>query len=499
MSEQKLLLKLSDPDFRVRNLYKIVNKNGEWVQFVPNVLQEEINKMRAKFKRMMILKSRQIGFSTNEIVSMTDEAAFSKNQTTLILAHEQDSIKKLFRIVQRTYKSMPDQLKPRLDRGGGSKYEYYFPEINSRIYCDLESRSDTIQRLHISECAFMKDSAKLKATLQTVPINGRVTIETTANGMANFFYDMWNDKDSIYRKFFFPWFLFPDYKMDAPLKMVLTDEEKDFIKKAKKLFNHSISKEQLAFRRFKKQELKRSSHDQTLVTFEQEYPEDDKTCFLASGDPVMDLFEIDKQLTESPDPISDDKGFAILDQHDGRFEYVCGADPAEGITRDFSAAVMIKVRTKQVVARIRGQWKPSDFADKLFELCKLYSSHKFGMPRLAVERNNHGHAVLLKLDEILRYPNIFVDLRDERMGWKTDNVTRPVMIDNFIDAAETRLLKVLDREILGECLTLIDNNGKIEAAEGKHDDCIIACAIAFQLALAASSSVYENLESRILV
>ena len=55
------------------------------------------------------------------------------------------------------------------------------------------------------------------------------------------------------------------------------------------------------------------------------------------------------------------------------------------------------------------------------------------------------------------------------------------MIDKFIDALELDYLKIYDKDILSECLTLIDNNGKIEAASGKHDDLIIACSIALQV------------------
>jgi hypothetical protein len=483
--------------WRVNTLYTIVDKNGRQVPFRQNVLQEKVFDDRSR--RKMILKARQFGFSTNEIVDMFDDICFTRNATYVILAHEQDSIKKLFRIVQRLYKFMPEEIRPRLDRGGGSKYEMYFPELNSRIYCDLESRSDTMQRLLVSECAFMKDSAKLKATLQAVPLNGRVTIETTANGMANHFYDMWIDPNQPYQKFFFPWFIFPEYKMPAPADLRLTDEEIAFVKKAKKQFNFAITKEQIAYRRFKKAELKASSHDKTRVSFEQEYPEDDITCFLSSGETVMDLGKIKKMLDSLGEPLSDNEGVKVYKEYDRTKTYVCGADIAEGIRKDFSVGVMIEVETRTVVAKIRGQWKPGEFADKLFEFCERYSSAGRGFPILAVERNNHGHAVILKLNEILGYPALFVNPLDERLGWLTSSVTRPIMINALIDWIEDGHLVVNDKEILTECLTLIDDNGKIEAASGKHDDSFVATAIALQIAIANSLTVYDNLENRIRI
>lgn len=489
---------LTNPVWRAKSIYSIVDKGGNQIPFRPNAVQEKI--IQEPSPRKMILKARQFGVSTGELIRQFDWVCFNKNSTACIIAHEQDSIKKLFRIIQRAYKFWPKELehyRPRIDRGGGSKYEMYFPDINSRIYCDLESRSDTIGWLHVSEAAFMKDSAKLKATLQTVPMStGRVTLETTANGMANYYYDMWVDPDQPYKKLFYPWFIFPEYKLAGKLTEKLSEDEILFIKKAKRLYGVSITEEQINFRRFKKAELKVSSHDKTRVTFEQEYPEDDQTCFLSSGEAVMDLFKIKKYIEEANAPLSNTDGVKIYKQPVKHRRYVIGADPAEGVHRDFSVGVVLDQDTKEVVAVGRGQWKPSIFAQKLHEIGKLYSSPGGIFPILAVERNNHGHAVLLALDEMHCYPNLYVH-SDERLGWKTDNITRPVMMNTIVDAIEDRVIRVDDREILNECLTLVDNAGKIEAADGKHDDCITASAIALQVCLSNSLSIYDDIESKI--
>lgn len=467
--------------------------------FYPNEIQEKI--IQDGSNRKMILKARQFGVSTGEIIRMFDWVCFNHNATACILAHEQDSIKKLFRIAQRAYKFWPEALlefRPELDRGGGSKYEMYFPSINSRIYCDLESRGDTIGWLHVSEAAFMKDSSKLKSTLQAVPITtGIVTLETTANGMANHYFDMWNDPDQPYKKHFYPWFIFNEYQIPLTGKLSkFTEDEHLLVKKAKRMYGVDITPEQINFRRLKKSELKTSSFDKTRVTFEQEYPEDDNTCFLSSGDAVMDLFKIKKAMEDLPEPIEDRDGVRLYKSPVRGRRYICGADPAEGVKKDFSVAIMIDAETCEVVAVARGQWKPSLFAEKLNALSRRYSSPGRDFPLLAVERNNHGHAVLLALDDILGYPNIYVH-PDEKLGWRTDGVTRPVMMDNFIDAVEDGYMKVNDRDILNECLTLIDNAGKIEAANGKHDDCITASAIALQVRRANSLSIYDDIDLKI--
>lgn len=467
-----------DPIWRLKNLYSIVDKNGQKVPFKPNIVQEKIN--LSQKKRKMILKARQFGVSTNELIKLLDWVLFNENATAAILAHEQDAIKKLFRIVRRAYEFLPEQLKPELDRGGGSMYEMYFPKINSRIYCDLQIRGDTIGRLHVSEAAFMKDSSALKATLQAVPIEtGQVTIETTPNGMANFFYDMWSDQESIYEKIFFPWYIFPEYRIKVK-DLTLSDEEKALIKKAKNLYKLNLDHEQIAYRRFKKAEMKSSSFDKKRVPFEQEYPEDDKSCFLSSGESVIDAFKIDSMISNAKDPIETINGIKIYKKPIISKNYVCGADPAEGVGKDYSSAVIIDIDSCEVVAVFQGYLKPNLFAQKLVEMCNHYKNENTYPPLLAVERNNHGHAVLLELDH-LSYPNIYISERDNKPGWRSDGITRPLMVDKFIQSLESDYIKIYDRSILSECLTLIDNNGKIEAATGKHDDLIIACSIALQV------------------
>lgn len=490
-------MKILDPLWRLTHLYYIVDKNGQKILFKPNELQDVVNK--TPDLRKMILKSRQIGFSTQEILKMLDFTIFGRNRTSCILAHENDAIEKLFRIVQRAYKWMPDDLKPKLDRGGGSKFEYYFPEINSRIYCDLESRGDTIQKLHVSEFAFMKNASKVKSTLQAVPLNGEVTIETTANGMGNHFYDMWVDPDQPYKKMFFPWFMFQAYRMPVGKPLAYTDEELELINKAKKIYSVDVDQEQIAFRRLKKAELKDNAYDTNRVPFEQEYPEDDTTCFLTSGNSVMDSFVIKQLMDDARPPIKDNGWMKLYAEPDKTKTYVCGADVAEGVGGDYSVGVMIEIQSRKVVGVIRGHWKPYEFAHKLKELCNVFKAPGRIHPLLGVERNNHGHAVLLELSEHIHYENLYVH-SDEKLGWRTDNVSRPIMINAFIDAVENKYLNIHDLMILAECLTLINCNGKIEAADNKHDDCIVATAISLQLCLNSSNlDNYDNIERRILL
>jgi hypothetical protein len=478
--DQKIYRNLSDPLWRLNNLYSIVDKKSNEVGFIENVIQAKVNQSKAKKK--IILKARQFGISTNEILKNFDHVCWNKNVTSCILAHEKDSITKLFRIVRRAHDFMHPQLRPDLDRGEGSKYEFYFPKRNSRIYCDLESRGDTINKLHVSEAAFIKDPYKVRATMQAVPIDGDITIESTPNGM-NWFFDFWNE-DNGYEKLFFPWYLHHEYRI-ATEPLTWSSEEKEVAKYAIKHFGVKMTDEQMMFRRVKKLEIK----DAFIV----EYPENPIDCFLGSGQAAMDMKKLHGILLGLAPPISDDEeGLRIYEQRDSKSRYVCGADTAEGDDGDYSVATIYNVETKKQCAVLRGHWKPADFAYKVDALCKMYQRGD-RLPWLAVERNNHGHSVISELENHIHYPNLFQDA-DEKLGWLTNMVSRPIMMDAFVQGVESDMVKLTDHDTVKECLTLIKASGRIEADTGKHDDCVVASAIAVQLIIKSGSiDLYEDI------
>lgn len=482
-----------DPLWRLENIYKIITKESEKVTFTPNKIQQVINASKAR--RKIVLKARQFGVTTNCVLELLDYTMFNRNVTSVILAHEADAIKKIFRIVKRAYKFMHPDLKPRIDRGGGSKYEMYFPEINSLIYCDLESRGDTINRLHVSEAAFMEQDRYI-STLQAVPLNGSVTIESTPNGMENFFYEMWIDESRFqpYEKLFFPWFFHDEYKILMGSETVFLDktfEEETFIKNAKKNFGKKIEVAQLRYRRFKQAEIKEK--------YIQEYPEDDVTCFISSGGAVCNQQIIKDLINECKKPIFEDETLKIFSKTKAGLDYVIGADPAEGVGGDYSTASVICVQKMEEVAFYRGQCPPFQFAKKLEEICKTFSTGG-KTPLLAVESNNHGHAVLLELREHLRYPNLYWAKKD-RVGWVTTSITRPIMVDQCIESIQEGYVTVHSRETLREITTLVTIRGKIQAADKKHDDSFMATAIAVQMVMKNVDKIrlYENVSAAIRV
>jgi len=474
-SQEELVDNIHDKTWRMKNLYFIRNKAGKKVLFKMNKTQIKLDNSNSNFN--MTLKGRQQGVSTYYLLKYFDDCIWNSHENVVILSHNRESLGKLFRIVKFAYENLPENLRPLLSKGGGSKHEMYFPSINSRISVTLEVRSESVSRLHVSEYGLMMNKQRFNASIEAVPTDGGViSIESTPFGI-NHFHDDWIDPDFPYNKHFFPWYFHHENIMlNSEIDIsTYTDSEKELISKAKKISGIDITKDQIAWRRFK-------IGQKSLKSFQEEHPEDDVTCFLISGNSVMDLQMLAEKKSNCPEPIEDNGNLKIWEEHETGEEYVIGCDTAEGVGSDYSVASVYKKSTREQVAQLRGHIKPKKFAEGIFSLAERYTGESLNYPVVAVERNNHGHAVLLWLDEHLEYDNLF-EHTDGRVGWLTNKVTRPIMVDTLIDAIDSDMILIRDETTIGECMTLIDNNGKIEAMTGKHDDAFIANSIALQMCI----------------
>ena len=242
--------------------------------------------------------------------------------------------------------------------------------------------------------------------------------------------------------------------------------------------------------------------------FYQEYPENDLDCFLTTGEsPYAEIENLKQLYKKCMDPKR--KEFELSDGRKREVEifkpfnsdkrYVIGADPAEGVDGDYSVGTVYCVDDREQVAVCRGHYQPKIFSEILTKMAKLYTSKSGRYPLMCVERNNHGHAVLLALKEIEKYPRIYKSELDQKAGWLSNKITRPVMMDAYVDAVESGFITQRHKETLAECLTLVNNKGKVEAETGKHDDCVIASALAVQMISSFKKlDVYKNIGKKIM-
>lgn len=296
----RYLTTVGNKRWRLEYLYKIRDKARKTVNLVFNPLQDLYWKSRTS--RDFILKARKIGFSTFCLLDDLDDTIANENFTAFIMAHRKEDVQKLFQIIHFAYDHMPGEFKPVADYY--NKNELFFKDRNSRIYVGMEARSDLVNKLHVSEFAFLEDTQKkIAASFEAVPAEGSIVLETTPNGVGGYAYELYQEAAGYkepeeggvceFKAHFFPWFKHPEYRMP------LTHAEKEQVK-ADTFLNadeyafkmaHGLTDEQMKWRKVKKARL----HEE----FDEQYPEDDISCFMGSGVNYFDMKALRSQMVLS--------------------------------------------------------------------------------------------------------------------------------------------------------------------------------------------------------
>lgn len=201
-NKEELARCLADPEWRLFSgaLYKIMIKGDDGeveavILFKPNRAQRRF--VTRLWHRNIILKARQLGFTTLVSILWLDHALFNANQRCGIIAQDRDAAKVIFRDkVKFAYQNLPPEVRDRFPLEADNADELLFAHNNSSVRVATSMRSGTIHRLHISEfgkiCAKYPEKAAevVTGSIPSVPTNGILVIESTAEGREGEFYEL---------------------------------------------------------------------------------------------------------------------------------------------------------------------------------------------------------------------------------------------------------------------------------------------------------------------
>jgi len=201
MDTKEIKKRLGNRERRINSgkLYKIKDKEANIIPFKPNVHQQKLHD--EQHNRNVILKARQLGFSTDIEIQALDYALFNSNVNVWVIAQTLDLAKDIFQSkIKLARDHLPQWLKHmyevNTDRANELRFKRKGSKSVSQIKVGTSFRSGTINFLHISEfgkiCSKKPDTAKeiVTGSLQAVPTNGIVFIESTAEWQTGKFYDM---------------------------------------------------------------------------------------------------------------------------------------------------------------------------------------------------------------------------------------------------------------------------------------------------------------------
>jgi hypothetical protein len=461
---------------------KVRDREGVERPLRANAVQRAFELGRAR--QNIVLKARQMGVTTWVAGRFFLKTITTRGVLTVQVAQTRDAAEGIFRIVQRFWERLPKDLREGpLRRSRANVGQMCFPALDSeyRVLSAADEnagRGLTVQYLHCSEVSrWPGDAAATLAGLRAaLAPGGELVMESTPNGAYGCFYEEWGRAidpmdpmqlrvgepatqhgDSVVRHFF-PWWMEEAY-VGAPVDELREDE-------LRLALTHDLTAGQIGFRRGLEASYKGLRS--------QEFAEDASSCFKATGECCFEVDAVEARLAGLVEPLVTRRGGALqlwLPPVKGK-EYVVAVDTAGGgADGDFAAVQVIERESGLQCAELRQRLGTLELARVSAELAREY-----GGALIAVERNNHGSGVLAYLDSVEKYVRVYE--QGGVPGWLTTAGSKSGMVSRMGALLVESPEMFLSRRLLGECRTFLTMaGGRTGAANGAHDDCLMAMAI----------------------
>lgn len=524
---------------------RITDKKGRTVPLIQNSIQRQIdakiNELQAVGipPRIIILKPRQTGVSTDIQGRMIYETTQKKNRNGFIVSHEDPSTKAIFQKAKYMYDNLPDDIKPLQKASNATELIFDTPShyqgdregIHSKIEIKTAGkagigRSETRHYTHLSEFAFWPGSEEnspdkqLTGILNAVPddVDTWAIIESTAQGY-NHFKSFWDDAvDGVngFVPMFFPWYVHEEYVRPVEDETKFWQEVSECKQKVREYVNYLYSDLKLPLERVTwwLWTLKIKCHG-NIAEMKQENPTTPEEAFIFSGSPVFDNEIIQQRIEylrhkyekEPPkrgrfyfewnDPGTKDKikdetirwvddqagPITIYEDRQAGYPYVIGGD-TKGEGHDKYAGAAINNVTGNRAATLHMQATNSKpYTYQMYCLGKYFNTALIGIemnfntaPIEELQRLSYPHQYMRQ-----QYDKITKEYQ-KKFGWKTDGNTRPLIIDKEIDLIENNIDLFNDITMLSEALTFVyDKDGRPDAMSGKNDDVLLSDMIANEI------------------
>lgn len=455
--------------------------------------------------RIIILKARQMGFSTATGGIVFANTITSRLVQSAIITHRDSTTNELFKMYKRFYNKLPKELQPAVQASNAKELIFNTKDgkgLDSTIKCmtavdEGVGRGGTTQFVHMSEYAFWKNAEEVyTAIMQCVPDtpDSMVIIESTANGF-NDFKDLWDKAvagENDYIPLFFAWWEMDSYRREYT-GFKLTDEEEEL----KRRFN--LDNEQLAWRRW----CIANNCKGNIDKFHQEYPSTPDEAFIFSGNSYFDMPSLHKAKEMCRQPLArgyfkygtdnnykpthyewvdDPRGIInIYERCKSYNPYVVGGDTAGEGSDSFTAQMLDNLTGTQVASLKYEGSNELYYSQQMYCLGMMYNQALMAIetnfstyPQRKLEEWNYDKFYIRE-----SYDNYTHKLKPS-FGFRTTTASRPAILANLQSIIKETPEKIKDYSTIVECEKFVKNeSGKPEAMEGAHDDLVMALAIAY--------------------
>lgn len=226
--------------WRMDHLYRIVDERGRETRFEMRAAQRRL--LERMWYRNIVLKARQLGFTTFIDLLGLDRCLFVPNTVMAVIAESKDKASEIFeKKIRFPYDRLPQEIKAQVGISSASKLGMELSN-GSRISVTVSARSMTCNFLHVSEYGPVSAREPQKAreiltgSFPTVHEGGHIFVESTAMGSEGDFYELVRAAqereargtplaEREFRLHFFPWWGDPKYRMEGGAPPVARLEE----------------------------------------------------------------------------------------------------------------------------------------------------------------------------------------------------------------------------------------------------------------------------------
>ena len=496
----------------IESLLVVENKQRQRVPFIYNDIQADADRTASGMD--VWVKPSSVGFSTERIANRLVDTLTNPGTNTVLVAFEDFITERLLSKVNFFYNHLDSLNIPGFPTiHHNSTYEKTFEfkmdgrtMSTSSIYIasarsKTAGRAEVIHHLLLDEHAFYVEQASeniIAPALARVPPEGTVDSFSTPNGEENEFHDWYyNAKNgtSLFTAHFYPWFIHKEYVImlgDKRIKQSIPETDKAEFPltgdEEKLMFAHDLTFDQIRWRRWMMlvmETLRRKGESRTL--FLQEFPEDDVSCFLSTGDmyyPVDWLDAITKTCYDAPFKMD---GLNVwyrperVEEGKPHKQYLVIIDPGQGkITQ---SAIGVLTFEKDALgntipiwcARDAGWYSPELTWEKAVKISDYY--HR---AEIVWEANAHGLAisVLGKNRRPIYFRKDIIDDKPTMVpGWLTTSSTKPYMLQQVNKFLPN--LVCHDIEVVRQCRNFREEKGKlvIIGLDDIHDTLAIGLSV----------------------
>ena len=477
--------------------------------------------------RMVLLKARQWGGSTLILMYMAwIQIVLRKNWNSLICGHKRNTssaIKGMYSKLLRYYpKEYLDEGKPLRFKTfeGSSQTQLIEPRdclvIMGSSFSEDAVRGYDVAMAHLSEVAFWAQSAHhdpfhiIRSVDGTILLGelSMIVLESTANGMGNFFHSQWLDactgrSDKV--PVFVPWHEIEIYRRPVAdpvaLWRSLDEYERDL------WYEHGCTLEMINWYHTKRKAY--PSHHLMMA----EFPTTDIEAFANSGSCVFNLSSLDVMRRDCRPPLfmgdiisrplhslnnialNDDatrqlKIWAYPEKSQLKSRYIVAVDIGGRTEKaDFSVITVLDRKEDpdlkpEVVAQWRGHIDHDRLAWKAAQLATYYDNALLVFESNSLDQNkDESKKAENVLQFIKRHYSNFYRRENRNLGFHTNAKSKGRIVDLLIWWIRDHLYIERDRDAIDEYSWFeLKSSGRHGAVDGKHDDIVMSRGIALLVA-----------------